>query len=188
MFRNADGKRLPGCHDLRRLRHLQKGHGIAFADLNNDGEQDIFSLVGGAAEADTAHSQLFANPGHGNNWLKLKLEGVKTNRAAIGARIKVVLDTGTGERAIYRTVGSGGSFGANPMRQEIGMGQATDVVRVEIFWPASGKTQVIRDLKLDRCYAIREGSDATQEIVLKSFAWPAPSSAHVHHHDSAPGR
>ena len=157
--------------------NLQKGHAIAFADINNDGEQDIFSVVGGAAEADTGHSQLFANPGHGNNWLKLKLEGVKTNRAAIGARIKVVLDTGAGERAIYRTVGSGGSFGANPMRQEIGLGQAKIIKRVEVFWPVTGLTQVVTGLTINHLYQIREGVDTPTLLKLKSFPWPAAALA-----------
>ena len=53
--------------------------------------------------------RLFENPGHGNDWITLKLVGVKTNRAAIGARIKVTVETADGAtRAIYRTVGSGG--------------------------------------------------------------------------------
>ena len=84
MFRNDGGKRFQDVTTSGGFGNLQKGHAIAFADFNNDGAQDIFSVVGGAAESDTAFSQLFANPGHGNHWLKLKLEGVKTNRAEIG--------------------------------------------------------------------------------------------------------
>lgn len=171
MFRNDGGKRFQEVTASGGFGNLQKGHGIAFADFNNDGTQDIFSVVGGAAEADTAHSQLFANPGHGNNWLKLKLEGVNTNRSAIGARIKVVLDTGAGERAIYRTVGSGASFGANPLRQEIGLGQAHAIKRVEIFWPVTGLTQVVTGLKLNQLYEIREGVATPALITLKSFPW-----------------
>ncbi len=177
MFRNDGGKRFQEVTTSGGFGNLQKGHAIAFADINNDGEQDIFSVVGGAAEADTGHSQLFANPGHGNNWLKLKLEGVKTNRAAIGARIKVVLDTGAGERAIYRTVGSGGSFGANPMRQEIGLGQAKIIKRVEVFWPVTGLTQVVTGLTINHLYQIREGVDTPTLLKLKSFPWPAAALA-----------
>ena len=173
MFRNDGGKRFQDVTASGGFGNLQKGHGIAFADLNNDGDQDIFSVVGGAAEADTAHSQIFANPGHGNNWLKLSLEGVKTNRAAIGARIKVVVDTATGERAIYRTVGSGGSFGASPFRQEIGLGQARTIKRVEIFWPVTGLTQVVTGLAINHLYGIREGVAAPALLALKSFPWPA---------------
>lgn len=173
MFRNDGGKRFQEVTTSGGFGQLQKGHGIAFADFNNDGEQDIFSKVGGAAEADTAHSQLFANPGHDNNWIKLKLEGVQTNRAAIGARIKVVVPADNGERAIYRTVGSGGSFGAAPMRQEIGIGQARSIKRVEIFWPVPGVTQVVTGLEINRLYQIREGAAAPVQSELKGFKWPA---------------
>ena len=172
MFRNGGGKCFQDVTTSGGFGNLQKGHGIAFADLNNDGDQDIFSEVGGAAEADTAHSQVFANPGHGNNWLKLKLEGVKTNRAAIGARIKVVVQDDAGERAIYRTVGSGGSFGASPMRQEIGLGQARIIKRVEIFWPVTAITQVVTGLEISRLYQIRESTAAPNLATLKSFPWP----------------
>jgi hypothetical protein len=173
MFRNDGGKRFQEVTTSGGFGQLQKGHGIAFADFNNDGEQDIFSKVGGAAEADTAHSQLFANPGHGNNWIKLKLEGVQTNRAAIGVRIKLVVPAADGERAIYRTVGSGGSFGAAPMRQEIGIGQARTIKRVEIFWPVTGVTQIVTGLEINRLYRVREGAAAPVLTKLKSFKWPA---------------
>ncbi len=163
---------------------MQKGHGVAFGDLNGDGAQDIYEVVGGAFSGDHYHNQLFANPGHGNHWLKLQLEGAQTNRVAIGARIKVVVRTSDGERAIHRVVTSGGSFGASPLRQEIGLGQAERIVRVEILWPRTGQTQVIKDLGLDRGYHIREGESAATEIVLGSFAWPSANGPmREHHHD-----
>jgi hypothetical protein len=180
MFRNDGGKRFQDVTTSGGFGQLQKGHAVAFGDINNDGDQDVYSVIGGAVEGDHYHSQLFANPGHGNNWLKLKLEGVKTNRAAIGARIKVVLQTDEGERFLYRTVGSGASFGASPMRQEIGLGQARTIKRVEIFWPVTGVTQTVTNLEINQCYQIREGAPAPALVTLKSFKWPGiqlPASA-----------
>ena len=55
---------------------------------------DLFVEIGGPVKGDMFHDILFQNPGQGNHWLTIKLVGKKTNRAAIGARIKVV---GTGE-------------------------------------------------------------------------------------------
>lgn len=174
MFRNNGGTRFQDVTVSGGFGQLQKGHAIAFGDINNDGEQDVYSIVGGAVEGDFNHSQLFANPGHGNNWLKLKLEGVKTNRAAIGARIKVIVETGQGgERALYRTVGSGGSFGASSMRQEFGLGKARNIKRVEIFWPVTGATQVVTGLEVNEAYQIREGTPAPTLAKLKSYKWPA---------------
>jgi hypothetical protein len=177
MFRNDRGKRFQDVTTSGGFGQLQKGHGVAFGDINNSGTQDIFSIVGGAVEADLYTRQLFANPGHGNNWIKLKLEGVATNRAAIGAKVKVVLGGEEGEREIHRTVCTGGSFGSSTLRQEIGLGRSREIKRVEIYWPVSGTTQVIKDLYINQFYRIREGERSAEKMDLQSFKWPAGSGA-----------
>ena len=96
---------------------LHKGHGVAFADLDHDGDQEIVFEVGGATPGDAHALRLFENPGHGRDWIALELVGVKTNRAAIGARITVTVDGEGGRRVVHRSVGSGGSFGASPLQQ-----------------------------------------------------------------------
>ena len=108
-------------------------------------------------EGDVARNVLFENPGHGNHWITLRLEGVYSNRAAIGARIKVSVETGQGPRNIYATVSSGGSFGANSLQCEIGLGQATAVDTVEITWPATGTIDTYTNVEMDRTYRLREG-------------------------------
>ena len=164
MFRNAGGRLFQDVTTAGNFGHLQKGHAIAFGDVDNDGDQDVFAQMGGAYPGDQAYSALFQNPGSTNHWVTLQLEGVRSNRSAIGARIKVVLDTKAGRRVLHRTVGSGGSFGASPLRREIGLGDAQRIESVEVFWPATGLTQTVRGLKLDRRYRIREGSEATEPI------------------------
>jgi FG-GAP-like repeat/ASPIC and UnbV len=172
MFRNDGGKRFQDVTTSGGFGQLQKGHAIAFGDLNNSGTQDIYSVVGGAVEADHYRHQLFANPGFGHHWLKLQLEGVRTNRCAIGARVKVVLPDGAGERELHRIVGTGASFGSATLRQEIGLGQAAAIKRVEIYWPASATTQVIEGLQPDQCYHVREGEAEARKVALRTFAWP----------------
>src|SRR5207342_3372979 len=112
--------------------HLQKGHAIAFGDVDNDGDQDVFEEMGGAFLADKAYSALYLNPGASNHWLRLELEGVRSNRGAIGARIKVELNSSNGTRYLHRTVGSGGSFGGSPRRAEIGLGDAASIASIEV--------------------------------------------------------
>jgi hypothetical protein len=120
---------------------LHKGHGVAFADIDNDGDEDIITSIGGAQPGDSHAFRLFENPGNGNDWISLKLVGVKANRAAIGARIKVtVKNGGDGTRSIYRTVGSGGSFGASPLQQHIELGKAAQILSIEIVWPGGSRT------------------------------------------------
>src|SRR6185295_783690 len=82
MFRNAGGKFFQEVTTATGTGQLQKGHGVGFADLDNDGDQDIYAVTGGAFTADNYRNALFLNPGNTNHWLKLKLEGTKSNRVA----------------------------------------------------------------------------------------------------------
>jgi len=169
MFRNAEGKVFQDVTASGGFGQLHKGHGVSFGDIDNDGDQDVHSVVGGAYIGDHYFNQLFANPGHGNHWITLKLEGVKSNRAAIGARIKVTVNMGDTERTIYKTVDTGGSFGANPLRQEIGLGQAKSVRALEVFWPVTGQTQTFTNVVADRFYRLREGDTALVRWEPKKF-------------------
>lgn len=180
MLRNDGGKRFQDVTTSGGFGNVQKGHGIAFGDLDNDGDQDIYTSIGGAYEGDVYFNALYENPGHGNDWLKLKLTGVKSNRAAIGARIQVVLKTPTGPRTVFKTVNSGGTFGGSPLRQEIGLGRGADIERVEIFWPTTGITQSFTGLQKNRCYTIVENEKNAQAKALAPFAFP--QAAHAHHH------
>jgi hypothetical protein len=166
MFRNDEGHTFQDVTTAGNFGHLQKGHAVCFGDVDDDGDQDVFEEMGGAVLADKARSMLYANPGSANAWLSLELEGVRSNRRAMGARIKVVLGAGSETRAIYRTVGSGGSFGASPLRQEIGLGPATAIARVEISWPATGETQTIDGLQPRHRYHVREGEARATQMGL----------------------
>ena len=90
MFKNVDGKRFADITASSGTGNLQKGHGVSCADWDRDGDLDIFIEMGGVTNGDKYHNVLFENPGQGNNWLTVKLVGTKSNRAAIGARIKAV--------------------------------------------------------------------------------------------------
>ncbi len=169
MFRNDRGKRFQDVTTSGGFGHLQKGHGIAFGDIDNDGDQDIYAVMGGAHDGDGFQNALFENPGHGNSWVALDLEGVSANRAAIGARIKVVTRNAAGsERSVHVTVGSGGSFGASSLRQEIGLGDADAIAAVEIVWPGGSEVQQVEGLELRRFYKIRQGSPP-ELLELASF-------------------
>jgi tetratricopeptide (TPR) repeat protein len=141
LLRNRDGKSFVDVTSSSGTGELHKGHGVAFADLDHDGDEEIVFEVGGATPGDAHALRLFENPGHHNDWIALKLVGVKTNRAAIGARITVTVDAAAGRRTIHRTVGSGGSFGASPLQQHIGVGAGVRSVDVEIWWPTSNTRQ-----------------------------------------------
>ena len=90
MFRNAEGKYFQDVSTAGGFGHLQKGHGVAFGDIDNTGDQDIFEVMGGVYPNDKFWSVLYKNPGHGNHFIKLRLIGIKANRFAVGARIRAV--------------------------------------------------------------------------------------------------
>jgi hypothetical protein len=177
LLRNHDGKYFVDITTSSGTGELHKGHGIAFADLSNRGELDILSEIGGATLGDAHALRLFQNPGNGNDWIGLKLVGVKTNRSAIGARIKVtVKNQNKTTRTIYRTVGSGGSFGASPLQQHVGLGKDAKIVTLEIAWPASGTRQVFRDVKKNQFLEIKEFASVYRKLDRK----PLPLAGRAH--------
>jgi hypothetical protein len=155
MFKNVAGKSFAEITTTAGTGHLQKGHGVACGDWKRDGNVDLFEELGGAVPGDRYHNVLFLNPGHGNNWLTVKLVGQKTNRAAIGARIKVVT-AGEHPLTVHRHVSSGSSFGGNPLQQHIGLGKAKSVATLEVFWPTSQTTQVFHDVGVNQAIEITE--------------------------------
>jgi tetratricopeptide (TPR) repeat protein len=160
LLRNKGGRSFVDVTVSSGTGEMHKGHGVAFADLDNDGDEEIVFKVGGATPGDAHAFRLFENPGHGNDWLGVKLVGVRSNRAAIGARVKVTVEGADGaRRSIHRTVTSGGSFGASPLEQHIGLGKASRLVQVEVSWPASGTRQAFSEVVKNQVIEIREMAD-----------------------------
>jgi len=172
LFKNIDGKRFADVTTSSRTGNLQKGHGVAFADLRNIGLQDIFEKMGGAFKGDAYTSSLYVNPGqNNNNWISLKLEGVKANKAAIGSRIRLTFTENGKKRSVYKDVNSGGSFGSSPLRQEIGIGQAKSIDEMEIKWAGSQTIQRFTSVIPNQFLRIKEGSDYLDVIKLKKLTY-----------------
>ncbi len=171
MYRQDSGRRFVDVSTVGGFAHLQKGHAIAFADLDRDGDQDVFEQMGGAFAGDGFYDVLYENPGFGNHSIVVRLVGVLSNRSAIGARIHLRVRTDGQIRSIYRFVGSGGSFGANPLTQMIGVGKATKIESLTVRWPRrmdahSYRTQTWRNLDVDQAVTITE-----REQTYKATPW-----------------
>lgn len=169
LFRNDAGRRFQDVTTVARVGHLQKGHGVVFADFDNDGDLDLYEVLGGAFSGDNYGNVLFENPGNLNAWVKIQLQGVRANRPGIGARLKLTLTGPDGERIVHRTVGTGGSFGSSPLRQEIGLGNATRIKELVIQWPGSGTRQVLRDLEPRKAYRICETDPTPMLLPLRAI-------------------
>lgn len=179
MFRNDAGRTFQDVTTAGGFGHLQKGHGVAFGDLDNDGDQDVFIVMGGAYTGDVFRCVLFDNPISDNHYLRVRVRGAKSNRYGVGARMKVVVADATGrEREIHRTVGGTGSFGSNPMELHVGLGKAQRVVSLNVHWPATGKTDRYTNVPLDACVQLTEGNAKLESVPLKNvtFGGGTPTS------------
>jgi tetratricopeptide (TPR) repeat protein len=170
LLHNREGKSFVDVTASAGTGELHKGHGVAFADVDRNGDEDILTVIGGATPGDSHAFRFFENPGNGNDWINLRLVGVKTNRAALGARIAVTVENeGQGSRSIYRTVSSGGSFGASPLEQHIGLGKSARIDRIEIWWSASNTRQSFSNVGKNQFIEIKELAQDYTKLQRKSL-------------------
>jgi hypothetical protein len=129
------------------------GRGVAFADFDNDGFMDLVVANNGDSPL-----LLHNSGGNGNHFLNFKLVGTKSNRDAMGARIRVV----AGTTSQIREIAGGGSYlSQSDLRANFGLGKASRVETVEVTWP-SGLRQVFHNVEADKFYLIEEGKDQLQ--------------------------
>ncbi len=185
MFLNKGGEKFEDITFQGGFGHLQKGHAIAFGDIDNDGDQDIYCVMGGAFEGDIYRNVLYQNPGNENNWIQLELQGSQANRSAIGARIRVVAEGQDGAlHNVYATVNTGGSFGASPLQQEIGLGKNIKVIKkVEISWPDKNNSKSeYENLPVNTAWEIHQNTSSPIKITKKHLDFS--SSNQESHHNS----
>jgi len=126
------------------------GRGVAFADFDNDGFMDLV-----VANNNDPPSLLHNSGGNGNHFVSFKLIGTKSNRDAIGARLKIT----AGGMSQIREVQSGGSYmSQHDLRAHFGLGDTSKIDKLEISWP-SGAKQTFTDFPADQFYSIEEGKD-----------------------------
>jgi hypothetical protein len=124
------------------------GRGVAFADFDNDGFVDM--VVSNDGDPPT----LLHNSGNnGNHFVNFKLVGTKSNRDALGARIRVMAG---GISQIREIMGGESYLSQSELRANFGLSKNTVVQNVEVTWP-SGAHQVFHDVKADQFYLIEEG-------------------------------
>ena len=166
MFRNINGQKFQDTTVETGTGHLQKGHGVSFADGDSDGDLDLFVQTGGQTPADKSHNVFFENQSSGKHWLKLKLEGTKSNRSAIGTKVEASYHLPDGSLRNICRVSSGSSFGGNSLIVHIGLDLSMMVEDLKITWP-SGIIESYSQIKADEFFHVKEGTLRLNKVLMK---------------------
>ncbi len=149
LYRNLAGRKFSDVSERSGPGILERhaARGLAVGDYDNDGVLEV--LINNQNEPPTLLKQSQAPAG---NWILLELTGRRSNRAAIGARVRIT----AGGRTQIDEVRSGGSYlSQSDLRLHFGVGAATTIDQVEILWP-SGATQVLQDLQVNQIRRVEE--------------------------------
>jgi hypothetical protein len=151
LYRNIAGKRFEdrSAEAGPAITKPAAGRGAAFGDFDNDGRIDVV-----VNEMNGTPSLLHSGARNQNRWVLIRLEGTKSNRSAIGARVVCV--TG-GMRQIAELRSGGSFFSQNDLRLHFGLHSASRIDLVEIHWP-SGAVDRLRHVETNRVISVKEGS------------------------------
>jgi hypothetical protein len=151
---------------------LRESYSNAIGDINNDGKPEIVVVN------DTENNFLWQNnTSNQNNWLKVKLEGVISNRDGIGNTIEINVD---GQSQYRYTLAGEGYLSQNSFYEFFGIGEAAEVDYVKVTWTATGETETINNISSNQSIIIKEGSGIlSNDTVLKATTfgvYPNPSN------------
>jgi hypothetical protein len=138
--------------------------GCAFGDFDNDGDVDVVT------NCTNAVPQLLRCDSHtGNNWIKVKCVGTKSNRSAIGTRLRCVIKGPDGKlHQQIDEVRSGGSYySQNDLRIHFGVGKSEKIELLEVRWP-TGQMETLQDLPVNRLFRIEEGKGVVKTVELQA--------------------
>jgi hypothetical protein len=147
------------------LMEKRAARGLAVGDLFNDGNVDVV-----VADLNNRPLILRNHGTPGRHWVSFELAGTKSNRLAIGAKLKLVTGAVTQTAEIH----SGGSYlSQNDLRVHFGLGAATSIDSLEIRWPAGG-VEIVKNLAPDKFYAVLEGKGIVPAEQIRPVARAKP--------------
>ena len=152
LFRNLGGKRFANVTEAAGpgLKLMENSRGAAFADINNDGKIDII-----VANNNGPLRLLLNETATKNHWLMAQLEGVRSNRMGLGARVGVLRD---GQPTLWRRAHTDGSYlSAGDHRVHFGLGPSAVIRGVVVRWP-TGEAEIWESPSVDRIVNLREGT------------------------------
>ncbi len=159
LYRNVGGGKFVDASATQTAAFLapKVGRGLAVGDYDNDGALD-FLISNNGEDAQLFHNDGGRAPGGGkNHWLGIRLIGTKSNRDAIGARLKLA----AGDFTSYDQAKGGMSYcSAQDPRIFFGLGKHTHVDTLEILWPSGGREE-LHTIPADRIITVEEGKGVT---------------------------
>ena len=154
LFRNNGDGTFTDVAYVNGADRIEDGRGLAVFDYDRDGRLDL--LVRNYRQP----AELLQNRGPGGHWIEFRLVGTRSNRDAVGARIRARTTQGWQ----VRVVGAGsGYLSGRSLVQHFGLGEAAGAAEVEIAWP-SGERTALHDLPGDRRHVVVEEAPAVPPV------------------------
>lgn len=162
LYRNEDTERFVNAANEITGKY-QIGSSGAWGDYDSDGDLDLYLANLGS----TYTNRLFKNTSDldaGNNWLQVKLHGTESNRAGIGARVKII----AGGKTQIREVSGGTGRSQDDLKASFGLGSLTQVQTVEVSWP-SGLKNTVSDVSANQVIIIEEQPQIQNVVINSTF-------------------
>jgi len=155
VFRNVDGIHFEdvSASSGTGARDPHSSRGAAFGDVDNDGDVDVLVF-----NMNEPPSLLRNDQRTGRHWIAVRLEGVRSDRAAAGATVRVSVNGRVQARA---ALSQSSYYSHDDLRLHFGLGAATSADSIDVQWP-SGAVDTLRDVAGDRVVTVREGSAAAR--------------------------
>ena len=159
-YRNDGADRFTNVTNFRDPHFYGKFHGMAFADVDRDGDPDLFVNNGGVLLSDRWRDLFLENTTTDTNWLHVRLQGTESNRSAIGARVRVSV----GDRVLMQDVRAGQGFSStNSPYLIFGLGSEEATGSIQITWP-NGLEQELPSLVANQALVVTEGESELRRV------------------------
>jgi len=161
MFRNLGGT-TPRFEDhayVSGTDRIEDGRGVGVLDIDSDGDLDLIVQSVEKPAALLVNYGHPTDPGRRGHWLQVRLQGTRSNRDAIGARIELVTD---GEIQIREVVSTSGYISSQSLVSHFGLGTHSKVDTVKVFWPSGGTTS-LKDVRANQLLRITEGPGSSSK-------------------------
>ena len=151
----GNGDSFEDVSTLQNVDSKYRGRGLAIGDYNNDGRQDILVGVVSNSSLNSHHTLLYQNQGTELNWIKVKLDGISSNKDGYGSKVRVVF----GGRSLIRELSGGTSYLSHMSNTlHFGLGNVSEIDSLIVTWP-NGTEQIFKNIEPNQTYLVVENQE-----------------------------